>query len=46
MNDELTKCGKIQFMTVIDDCTRFFYVYLLKSKYEVEVENQLEKKTK
>jgi hypothetical protein len=33
-------------MTVIDDCTRFFYVYLLKSKYEVEVENQLEKKTK
>lgn len=46
MNDELTKCGKRQFMTFIDDCTIFFYVYLLKSKYEVEVENQLKKKIK
>ena len=48
MNGELTKCGKRYFMIFIDDCTRFFYVYLLKSKdetlhyfkiYKVEVEN-------
>ena len=30
MNDELTKGGKRYFMTFIDDCTRFCYVYLLK----------------
>jgi transposase InsO family protein len=55
MNGELTKGGKRYFMTFIDDCTRFCYVYLLKSKdealhyfkiYKVEVENQLEKKIK
>jgi transposase InsO family protein len=55
MNGELTKGGKRYFMTFIDDCTRFCYVYLLKSKdealhnfknYKVEVENQLERKTK
>ena len=42
-------------MTFIDDCTRFCYVYLLKTKdealhyfkvYKAEVENQLEKKIK
>jgi hypothetical protein len=39
-------------MTLIDDCSRFCYIYLLKSKdevlndfkiYKVEVENQLER---
>ena len=55
MNGELTKCGRRYFMTFIDDCTRFCYVYLLKTKdealhyfkvYKAEVENQLEKKIK
>ena len=55
MNDGLTKGGKRYFMTFIDNCTRFCYVYLLKMKYEVlhyfkvykaGVENQLEKKIK
>ena len=55
MNGEFTKGGKRYFMTFIDDCTRFCYVYLLKSKdealnyfkiYKAEVENQLEKKIK
>jgi hypothetical protein len=55
MNEELTKGGKIYFMTTIDDCTRFCYVYLLKTKdevlhyfkiYKAKVENQLEKKVK
>ena len=55
MKEELTKGGKRYFMTFIDDCTRFCYVYLLKSKYEAlhyfkvykaEVENQLERKIK
>jgi hypothetical protein len=32
MNGELTKGGKRYFMTLIDDCTRFCYIYLLKSK--------------
>jgi hypothetical protein len=55
MNGELTKGGKRYFMTFIDDCTRFCYIYLLKSKDEAlnyfkickaEVENQLERKIK
>ena len=55
MNGELTKGGKRYFITFIDDCTRFCYVYLLKTKdealhyfkiYKVEVENQLERKIK
>ena len=55
MNGELTKGDKRYFMTFIDDCTRFCYVYLLKIKdealhyfkvYKAEVENQLEKKIK
>ena len=49
INGELTKGGRRYFMTFIDDCTRFYYVYLLKTKdealhyfkvYKVEVENQ------
>jgi hypothetical protein len=55
MNGELTKGGKRYFMTLIDDCTRFYYIYLLKSNdeslhyfkiYKAEVENQLERKIK
>jgi hypothetical protein len=55
MNGELNRGGKRYFMTFIDDCTRFCYVYLLKSKdealhyfkiYKAGVENQLEKKSK
>ena len=55
MNGVLTKGGKKYFMTLIDDSTRFCYVYLLKTKdealhyfkiYKAEVENQLERKIK
>jgi transposase InsO family protein len=55
MNEILTKGGKRYFITFIDDCTRFCYVYLMKTKdevlhyfkiYKAEVENQLEKKIK
>ena len=55
MNGKLTKGGRRYFMTFIDDCTRFCYVYLLKTKdealhyfkvYKAEVENQLKKKIK
>jgi transposase InsO family protein len=55
MNGDLTKCGKRYFMIFIDDCTRFCYVYLLKTKdealhyfkaYKAEVENQLKRKIK
>ena len=55
INGVLTKGGKRYFMTLIDDATRFYYVYLLKSKdetldyfkiYKAEVENQLERKIK
>ena len=35
MNGVLTKGGKKHFMTLIDDSTRFCYIYLLKSKDEV-----------
>ena len=50
-----TRGGKKYFITFIDDCTRCYYVYLLKSKdeaieafiqYKNEVENQLNKKIK
>jgi hypothetical protein len=34
MNGVLTKGGKKYFMTLIDDCTRFCYVYLLKTNDE------------
>jgi hypothetical protein len=54
MNGILTKGGKRYFIIFIDDCTRFCYVYLMKTKdealhyfkiYKAEVENQLEKKS-
>ena len=50
MNAVLTKGGKRYFMTLIDDATKFCYVYLFKSKdetldyfkiYKAEGENQL-----
>jgi transposase InsO family protein len=55
MNCVLTKGGKRYCMTFIDDCTKFCYVYLLKTKdealnyfktYKAEAENQLERKIK
>jgi transposase InsO family protein len=55
MNGVLIKGGKRYFMTLIDDVTRFCYVYLLKTQdetldyfkiYKSEVENQLERKIK
>ena len=55
MNGVETKGGKRYFMTLIDDATRFCYVYLHKSKdemldylkiYKAKVENQLERKIK
>jgi transposase InsO family protein len=55
MNGMLTKGEKRYFMTLIDDATRFCYVYLLQTKdealdyfkiYKAEVENQLERKIK
>ena len=50
-----TRGGKRYFITFIDDCTRFCYLYLMRSKDEAiekfkifksEVENQLSKKIK
>ena len=47
--------GKKYFITFIDDCTRYYYVYLLNSvdeamniflTYKAEVENQLNKNIK
>jgi transposase InsO family protein len=55
MNGELTDGGQRYFMTMIDDASRYCYVYLLKTKdealnyfktYKAEVEKQLEKKIK
>jgi hypothetical protein len=55
MNGVLTKGGKRYFMTLIDDVSRFCYVYLLKTKdealdyfkiYKAEVGNQIERKIK
>jgi transposase InsO family protein len=55
MNGVLTEGGQRYFMTMIDDASRYCFVYLLKTKdkalnyfktYKAEVENQLEKKTK
>jgi hypothetical protein len=51
MNGVLTEGGYRYFMTMIDDASRYCYVYLLKTKdetlncfkaYKTEVENQLE----
>jgi transposase InsO family protein len=55
MNGILTKGGKRYFITFIDDCTKFCYVCLMKTKdealhyfkiYKAKVENQIEKKVK
>ena len=55
MNGVLTKGVKRYFMTLIDDASRFCYVYLLQTKdealdyikiYKTKVENQLERKIK
>ena len=51
----LTEGGKRYFMTLIDDASRYCYLYLLKIKdealnyfkiYKAEVETQLDKKIK
>jgi hypothetical protein len=34
MNGQLTKAGKKYFMTLIDDSSRYYYEYFLKSKDE------------
>jgi hypothetical protein len=34
MNGVFTKGGKRYFMTLIDDASRFCYVYLLKTKFK------------
>jgi hypothetical protein len=55
MNGVLTEGGQRYFITMIDDASRYCYVYLLKTKYDAlncfktyksEVENQLEKMIK
>jgi transposase InsO family protein len=55
INGVLTEGGQRYFMTMIDDTSRYCYVYLLETKddalnyfktYKAEVENQLGKKTK
>ena len=51
----MTRGGKRYFITFIDDCTRYTYVYLLRTKdeafdkfkiYKAESENQKDKKIK
>jgi hypothetical protein len=55
MNGVLTEGGQRYFMIMIDDASRYCYVYLLKTKdealnyfktYKAKIENQLEKKIK
>jgi hypothetical protein len=55
INSVLTKRENRYFMTLIDDATKYCYLFLLKTKdvalecfktYKAEVENQLEKKIK
>jgi hypothetical protein len=55
MNGVLIEGGQRYFMTMVDDASRYCYIYLLKTKdgalncfktYKAEVENQLEKKIK
>ena len=50
-----TRGGNKYFITIVDDNTKYYYMYLLKSKdkaiekfvlYKNEVENQLNKKIK
>jgi hypothetical protein len=54
MKGVLIEGGQRYFMTMIDDTSRYFYMYLLKTKdevlncfktYKAEVENELEKKS-
>jgi transposase InsO family protein len=55
MNGMLTEGGQRYFMTMIDDASRYYYVYLLKTNdealncfktYKAKVKNQLEKEIK
>ena len=55
LNGNITRGGKRYFITFIDDCSRFTYVYLLRNKdeafeifkkYKLEVENMHDKKIK
>ena len=55
LNDMLTRGGNRYFLTFINNCSRFTYVFLLKNKsetfnafkvFKTEVENQLSKKIK
>jgi len=55
LNDILTRGGNMYFITFIDDCSKYTYVYLIKHKYQafqmfknykLEVENQKRKKIK
>jgi transposase InsO family protein len=55
INGVLTEAGQRYFMTMIDDTSRYCYIYLSKTKdetvnyfktYKAEVRNQLEKKIK
>jgi transposase InsO family protein len=55
INGVLTEGGQRYFMIMINDASRYCYVYLLKTKdeplncfktYKAEIENQLEKKIK
>ena len=55
MKSTLTRGGKKYFVTFIDDCSKYCYMYLLYSKdetldvfktYKAKVENQLGKKVK
>jgi hypothetical protein len=56
MNGVLTKGGKRCFMTLIDDASRYCYIYLMKTKDEAldyfkifkvdEADSQLERKIK
>jgi transposase InsO family protein len=55
MNGILTRVGKKYFISFINDATRYYQLYLVKTKdealncfkiYKVEVENQLERKIK
>ena len=55
MKSTPTRGGKKYFVTFIDNCSKYCYVYLLSTKYEisnifktykVEVKNQLGKKVK
>jgi hypothetical protein len=52
MNDMFIEGGQRYFMTIIDDASRYCYIYLLKTKdttrnyfkiYKADVEKQLEK---